>query len=123
MLQTVTHLHTFKYMEVPSAYHLNAYKEMTRNGHLLRGNHFYAMTIHHTVTLNMLHNLLLEILLMGSDTRSQMRGVDLQEHIHKMKKNYRLKHNAGDESLGACCFYYISVLEVFDQTTLVVRAS
>jgi hypothetical protein len=60
------------------------HKEMTRNGHLLRGNHLYAITIHHTVTLNMLHNLLLEILLIGSYTRSQMRGVDFtRTHTQK----------------------------------------
>jgi hypothetical protein len=70
------------------------------------------MTIHHTVTLNMLHNLLLEILLIGFDTRSQMGEVALQEHRHKKKKSYRLKHNVGDESLGACCFHHLYVLEV-----------
>jgi len=44
------------------------------SGYLFRGNHFYAIAIHHIVTLNMLHNLLLEILLMGIYTRIQMRG-------------------------------------------------
>jgi hypothetical protein len=57
---------------------------MTRNGHLLRGNHFYTMDIHHIVTLNILHNLLLEILLMGYDTRSHMRGAYFTiRHTHK----------------------------------------
>jgi hypothetical protein len=43
----------------------------------------------------------------------------LQEHKHNKKGNYRLKHNAGDESLGACCFHHLFVLEVSDLTTLV----
>ena len=96
---------------------------MTRNGHLLRSNHLYAMTIHHTLTLNMLHKLMLEILLIGSDTRSQMGELDLQEHKHKNKKTYKLKYNMGYEPLGAYFFYYISMLEVFYLIYLVVRAS
>jgi hypothetical protein len=44
---------------------------MTRNGHLLKGNHVYSMTRHHTVTLNMVYNLFLKILLIVFDTRIQ----------------------------------------------------
>jgi hypothetical protein len=51
-------------------------------------------------------------------------GVDsLQEHIYYKKKNYRLKHNAGDESMVSCCIYHMFVLKVSDQTTLVIRNS
>jgi hypothetical protein len=57
---------------------------MAINGLLLRGNHFYAMTRHLTVTLNMLHNFLLEILLIRSDTRSDNgRGVFTRIHAQK----------------------------------------
>jgi hypothetical protein len=70
------------------------------------------MAIHHTVTLNMLHNLFLEILLMGYDTRSQMRGVDFTRTHTKKEKNYRLKHNTGDESLDACCFTICMCLRI-----------
>jgi len=96
---------------------------MTINCHLLRGNRVYAMTIKHTRTLNMIHNMLLNILLIAYDTRSHMGEVDLQEHRHKKKKIYRLKHKTKDESLGFFSFYYISMLEVFDLTNVVVRAS
>jgi hypothetical protein len=58
------------------------------------------------------------------DTRKEkIREYDLQEHKHYKKRNYRLKHNAWDESLVACCIYRMYVLKVSDQTTLVVRNS
>jgi hypothetical protein len=52
-----------------------------------------------------------------------MGEVDLQEHRHNKKGSCRLKHNTRNESVSACCFHHLFVLEVFDLTTLSIRAS
>jgi len=45
--------------------------------------------------------------------KAKMGEVALQNRRHKKKKSYRMKHNAGDESLGACFLHHPSVLEVY----------
>jgi hypothetical protein len=52
-----------------------------------------------------------------------MRWVDFTRENAQKKNNYRLKHNAGDESHEECCLHYLSVLEVGGLTTLVVGNS
>jgi hypothetical protein len=52
-----------------------------------------------------------------------MGEVDLQEHRHKKKKSYRMKHNTGDESIEECCLHHLFVLEaclsnIFEYKTL-----
>jgi hypothetical protein len=80
MLQTVNifiHSNTWRY----PLHIIQMHKEMTRTGHTFRGNQLYIITRHHTVTLNMVNSLLLEILYIISDTRkSRMGGDALQEH-------------------------------------------
>jgi hypothetical protein len=56
-----------------------------------------------------------------------MEEVALQEDRYNGRRRrwiYRLKHNAGNESLEACFLHHMFVLEVlFDQTTLSIRHS
>jgi hypothetical protein len=56
------------------------HKEKTRTGHAFIGNEFYVITTHHTLTLNMVNGLILEILyIIYYKRKESVEGDDLQE--------------------------------------------